>query len=174
MGKVIVIASIEDFDKSPLLYKILENEFKNKRKGFVFSFKKIEKYGGNVFIDKKSFLDIVNFIKDKNINFIVLDYFQYFNKKGIKEFIELIRNKNMNVYIISQLRKKISLNQEPKIWHLDIVLRSIADEVIFLYFTKNKLTKKILNKEQIKKEKKQVPSLDMGLFGKLIDKKWIE
>ena len=181
MGKVIVIASIEDIDKSPLLYEILENEFKNKRKGFIFSFKKNVKYGDYVFTDKKSFLDIINFIKNKNIDFIVLDYFQYFNKKGIKEFkelielIELIREKHINVYIISKLRKKLSLNQEPKIWHLDILLRNIVkDEVIFLYLQNNKLTKKILDKEQIKEEKKQVPSLDRGLFGKLIRKEWIE
>ena len=154
MSKVTVIASLEDFDKTTLLYEILENEFKNKRKGFVFSFKKIEKYEGNVFIDKKSFLDIVNFIKNKDIDFIALDYFQFFDKKGIKEFIEFIRENNINIYIISKLRKKIPLNQEPKIWHLDLLLRNIADEVIFLYFQDNKLIKKILNKEQIKEEAK--------------------
>lgn len=173
MSKIIVIASIEDIDKSPLLYEILENEFKHKKKGFIFSFKKDIKYENCVFTDKKSFLDILNFIKDKTIDFIALDYFQFFDKKGIKEFIEFIREKNINVYITSKLRKKIPLNQEPKIWYLDLLLRNIADEVIFLYFQDNKLIKKFLNKEQIKEEAKQTPSLDRGLFGKLIDKKWI-
>ena len=163
MSKIIIVASRPGVGKSSLAYKIFQEKFENNQKGFFFSLEKDKedivkivgkKYEKYIFNDEYSFSDILSFIKDKIINFLIIDYYQLFDKRGFNEFVEFIKNKNIEVYITSQLKRTISLNQEPKIWHLDILLKNITDKVIFLYFQDDKLTKKILNKEQIKKEKK--------------------
>jgi len=185
MSKIIIIASRPGVGKSSLAYKIFQEELESNKKGFFFSLERSkkdiikivgEKYKNYIFDNQYSFSEILSFIKNKTINFLILDYYQLLNnkKEEFKEFVEFFKAKNIDVYITFQLGRIISSNKEPKIWHLDLILRSVADKVIFLYFQNNKLTKKILNKEQIKAEEKQIPSLDRGLFGKLIKKDWIE
>jgi len=185
MSKIIIIASRPGVGKSSLAYKIFQEKLESNKKGFFFSLERNKediikivgkKYKNYIFDNQYNFSNILSFIKNKTINFLIIDYYQLLDnkKEEFKEFVEFFKAKNIDVYITCQLGRIVSSNKEPKIWHLDFLLRSIADEVIFLYFQDNKLTKKILNKEQIKEEEKQTPSLDRGLFGKLIEKKWIE
>ena len=172
MLKITLIASRPGVGKSSLAYEILKKESKNK-KGFFISLENkkdnILKIIGNeyneiVFSDKLSMDDIINFIQNNKMDFIIIDYLQLFlsplSIKGLIYFINSVKKYNIHLYLITQITKKIPITEEPKTWHLNSTLPKIADEIIFLYIVNNKVVKKILNKEQIQEEEKQRPTLD--------------